>query len=511
MLAAYDAVVIGAGANGLTLALYLQRAGLRTLLVEQEHRVGGMARTEEPLLPGFRHNPHANYLAFGAVSPVERDFDLIGAGLATVAPEAQHGLAFADGRPPLILYRSDRLERTVASLGAYSTRDASTYADLKTRMNGLDLLMGNSLYSPPGPASVRLQIEFASRLLGREAATLSARMIIDALFETDEVRAFLYQLSAETGLLVEAPGSGVGFLTFTLWLVGQWRLPIGGMQAYADALMQAARREGVDVATDAAVERIIVRGGKATSVIIAGVGQVVARRAIASSTRLATTLLGFVPAKALSAKERAGVEAYAAADGPSLGGLAVGLRVPPNYLSARWNSDVNRCFRTVVGYDNAAATLAHLKGINAGLLPAPAAALRVNSLWDASQAPAGFHVAGGDVLMPAPSSLSPESWSVVAASFADAFLSTWAKYAPNISPDTVVASVFEPPKAYDRAMRLRVGTDQYRTEVGRLYLCGASTFPGGGVHGACGFNAFGAIAEDLGLPRPEGGAHGAGE
>src|SRR5580693_1878850 len=87
MLSAYDAVVVGAGHNGLTIALYLQRAGLKTLVVEQADRVGGMARTDEAPASGFRHNPHANYLAYGTVSAVERDFDLAGAGLVTITPE----------------------------------------------------------------------------------------------------------------------------------------------------------------------------------------------------------------------------------------------------------------------------------------------------------------------------------------------------------------------------------------------------------------------------------------
>lgn len=497
MPAAYDAVVIGAGANGLTLALYLQRAGLKTLVVEQAPNVGGMARTEEPLAPGFRHNPHANYLAYGAVSPVERDFDLAAAGLATVTPEAQHGMAFADGRPPLILYRG--LEASVAGLSAYSKRDATAYAELKAAADGLDGLMGASLYSPPAREAGDRQIDFASRLIGRDAAALSARTVIDDLFETDAVRAFFYQLAAETGLLVEAPGFGVGFLALSLWLVGQWRLPIGGMQAYADALATAARKEGVEVATNAAVERIIVRGGRAVAVMVEGIGQVVARRAVASSAGLAATLLGMLPQKALSTRERAGVQTYAAHDGPSLGSLAFALTAAPDYRSARWNGDINRCFRTVVGYEDAASTLAHLREIEAGLLPPPAAALRVNSLWDPSQAPAGMHAAGGDVLMPAPGSLPPGGWSEVAASFAEAFQATWARYAPNIGPETVIASAFEPPKPYDRAIRLREGSAQYRSEIASLYLCGGATFPGGGVHGACGFNAFTAIAEDLGL------------
>jgi phytoene dehydrogenase-like protein len=500
MLTSYDAVVVGAGHNGLTVALYLQRAGLRTLVVEQADCVGGMARTEQSPTVGFRHNPHANYLAYGAVSVAERDFDLVSAGLATVTPEDQHGVAFADGRPPLILHRNDLLARSADSLRAYSEADANTYASLKTAVNALDPLMAASLYSPPGREVAARQIDAAAQLYGGDLGTRSAKAVIDELFRSDEVRTLFYQLAAETGLLLEAEGSAVGFLTFTLWLVGQWRLPIGGMQAYADALARAAKRQGVEVASGERVERIIVRHGRAAGVMVAGHGQVVARRAVASSAGLAQTLRGFLSDKAVGRQERARIDAYTAQEGSSLGSLAVALTATPDYKSARWDPAINHCFRTVVGYENTAATVAHLRSVHAGLLPEPAAALRMNSLWDASQAPAGSHIVGGDVLMPGPRALDPETWKAVAESFVPAFVEAWARYAPNISRASVVAGAFTPPQTYDRAILLREGSAQYRTEVERLYLCGASTYPGGGVHGACGYNAFTAIAEDLGLP-----------
>jgi phytoene dehydrogenase-like protein len=326
--------------------------------------------------------------------------------------------------------------------------------------------------------------------------------VIDDLFASDEIRALFYQLAAETGLMLEAEGSGVGFLTFTLWLVGEWRLPIGGMQAYADALARAAERQGVEVAAGARVERIILRGGRAAAVMVAGYGQVVARRAIASSAGLVRTLRTFLPEKALGRAVGADLDAYAKQDGPSLGGLAIALRSAPDYRSARWDAQINRCFRTVVGYETAADTLDHLRAVNTGLLPKPAAALRINSLWDQSQAPPGLHIAGGDVLMPGPTMLDPQTWEAVAESFVPAFVAAWARCAPNISEASVIAGAFAPPRPYDRAILLREGTAQYRTEIDGLYLCGASTHPGGGAHGACGYNAFAAIAEDLELPAP---------
>jgi phytoene dehydrogenase-like protein len=500
MEAEYDAIVIGAGSNGLTLAIYLQRSGLRTLLVEQADRVGGMARTDEAPARGFRHNPHANYLAYGAVSVVERDFDLAEVGFKTLTPEAQHGLAFADGRPPLVLHRRDAMEKSVASLATYSSADAKSYADLKARVDALDPVLSANLYSPPTRRRALDQVEAARGVYGSQLGARSAKAVIDELFRSDEVRTLFYQLAAETGLMIEAAGSGVGFLTFTLWLVGQWRLPIGGMQAYADALARVAQRQGVTVVTGARIERIIVRAGRAAAVMVEGYGQVAARRAIASSAGLAETLGGMVLGAALTHRERAEVVAYAAQDGPSLASFALALREPPDYRSARWDADINRCYRTIVGYEDAAGTLAHLRAVSAGLLPQVAAAIRVNSLWDPSQAPAGRHIAGGDVLMPSPRALDPPTWGAVAEAYLPAFIETWASYAPNIAEGAVAPGVFTPPQAYDRAILLREGSAQYRTQVDQLYLCGACTAPGGGVHGACGYNAFAAIAEDLGLP-----------
>ena len=115
--AAYDAVVIGAGHNGLCLAAYLARAGLRTAIVERRHEEGGGVNTEEPLLPGFRFNLHGQYMEFFDVMPMIRDFGLEELGLRTVMPEAQAAITFEDGRAVGVRVgeREIRAERCVAS------------------------------------------------------------------------------------------------------------------------------------------------------------------------------------------------------------------------------------------------------------------------------------------------------------------------------------------------------------------------------------------------------------
>ena len=102
--ATYDAVIIGAGHNGLCLAAYLARAGLRTAIVERRHEEGGGANTEEPVLPGFRHNMHAQYMEFFDIMPMIQDFGLEDLGLRTimtvtgVPPRARRTRRATEGR-----------------------------------------------------------------------------------------------------------------------------------------------------------------------------------------------------------------------------------------------------------------------------------------------------------------------------------------------------------------------------------------------------------------------------
>src|SRR3990172_7964643 len=121
--ATFDAVIIGAGHNGLTLAAYLARAGLSVGVFERRHEDGGGANTEEATIPGFHHNLHAQYMEFIDYMPVYHDFQLEKLGARMIYPEAQLGITFADGRPPIVVYRPDMEEQTRASIGQDSKHE----------------------------------------------------------------------------------------------------------------------------------------------------------------------------------------------------------------------------------------------------------------------------------------------------------------------------------------------------------------------------------------------------
>lgn len=124
---AYDAIVVGAGHNGLTCACYLARAGLQTLVLDQYHTVGGMATTEELTLPGFRSDVHAFGFQFANLSPVPEELGLADFGLELIRPEINYSHVFPGGG---IISMHREVENTVASIGRYSKADGQTWRRL---------------------------------------------------------------------------------------------------------------------------------------------------------------------------------------------------------------------------------------------------------------------------------------------------------------------------------------------------------------------------------------------
>ena len=122
MTKSYDAIVIGAGQNGLTCACYLARAGLSVLVLEQYSAIGGMTISEELTLPGFQSDVHASGYQLANISPVPAELDLAGHGVELIEPERVYAHAFPDGRS--IVVERD-LDRTIAALEPWSARDAA--------------------------------------------------------------------------------------------------------------------------------------------------------------------------------------------------------------------------------------------------------------------------------------------------------------------------------------------------------------------------------------------------
>jgi len=522
----YDAVVIGAGHNGLCLAAYLARAGLKTAVVERRHEEGGGVNTEEPLMPGFRFNLHAQYMEFFDIMPMIADFGLEDLGLRAVAPEAQAGITFGDGRPPIVLHRPDLLDRTHASIARYSRADADTYVELKKRAAALEPMLAFGLYNLPQPMETEAQhmlieASFSDFGVTKHYAAKSPKMVIDELFETDELRALLYRASVEWGFPVDTSATGASFLTFVMWTMGNWKLALGGTHTLAKAMTQACYREGVDLIENTSVDSVIVEDGRAVGVRTR-TGDIRAERCVASNADLRQTLLGMVGDEHLSDLWVKRAKAFRYGPSHVLGTPMFCLRDAPRYRSAAHDPDIDRCFYTVVGLESAETMIRYIRDAYMGRLPEPGAGTWVNSLWDRSQAPAGHHSATGWYFFPPASSLSAEEWEDVRRTYNDRLLAKWRQAAPNMTDGNILEHRLYTPDQMERKNMMLEGdfsngefvpdqmgvnrpfpeASNYRTEVDGLYLCGPSAYPGGGVHAACGYNAYKAIAEDLELASP---------
>lgn len=493
----YDAIVIGAGVNGLSLGLNLAKSGLQTLIVDRDSSVGGQATTEEPMLAGFRVHPHANYLSFSDLIATQSYPSCRAMNAPCVMPLAQHGLCFRDGRAPLIIYRSDCKDRTRRSLANYSSKDARTFERCKSLAEKTTPSLARLYFSAPNTRRfaeflMLISASFRGLLRGHVLGRGDAKTLIDRLFESDEVRTLFYLLSMEFSGNLNAPGSDASFLSYVLWLLGRRTLPIGGMFKVPERLADAAVAAGADLLLNTHVERVVIEAGAARGVMLADT-RFVSAGMVASSAGHGADLERLVGRAELGPSEIDALSRFESAEANMIGSYAACLRDPPHYKCAEHNPDINHCAQTFIGLDSTSEVLAFNDDLQSGRLPVPAGASRVNSLWDSTQAPAGCHVAGADCAFP--SGLDQDYQDSLALHYPSAFAKMWADYAPNVS-ENILAQRICLGSASTRKLMLREGDSQYRGPSAGLYLCGASSHPGGGVHGACGVNAFQVMMAD---------------
>jgi phytoene dehydrogenase-like protein len=536
----YDAIIIGGGHNGLTLAAYLQRAGMQVAIFERRHEEGGPVFTSECTAPGFLHNLHANMIAFTKDAPFYQDFKLEELGCRFVYPEAQSGIAFSDGRPPVILYRSYRFDddeenykRTHRSISVYSKQDADTFVELLQNSRAIDASgagFPSYAFNPPplpdesDPDPLNTMGIAMCQILGLPLhyAKSNAKTIIDSLFESPELRALLYRQSEEFGNALEMTGAGMYAISGLTWAAVNWGLSIGGTHSIAHAMVMACIREGVHFFESCAVKKILIKNGKAVGVRLVDGTEVMARKLVASNAALKQTLLSLVGEDNLSPLWVRRARDFDVTSTSIMASTAWALHEAPDYKSAHHNPDINKTWYTVVGYDGPEDVAEYCRDVRAGRVPRiPGIGCWVNSLWDPTCAPPGKHNLTGWIWFPHVSALSLEEWEEVRATYNEKFINHFSRWAPNMTRANAIADYFYTPLDQQNEMGLMEGciyggslqpdqlghnrpffeASHYRTEVKDLYLCGPYMHPGGGVHTGNGYNAFKIIAEDFGLEK----------
>src|SRR5262245_32917497 len=279
-MTAYDGVVIGAGHNGLTLAAYLARAGLKIVVVERNARIGGGTSTDEPTLPGYRFNLHSNFFMGFRHSPLLRDLELYRYGFSYIEPLVQQGAAFRDGT--CVVVHKD-LDRTCASLARFSKRDADTFRELHHLYSeGMRPLFTSLAFNAPLPLD-----QLRDRLSGPQAKEFLSHAqhdlfsVVRKYFDDDRIRtlftSYMHVITTES-----VPGAGIVFpLIFAN--VMEFTLPVGGSASFTDALSRVVLACGGAVETNADVKEIAVRNGRAAAVRLASGETIEARRFVASA------------------------------------------------------------------------------------------------------------------------------------------------------------------------------------------------------------------------------------
>jgi phytoene dehydrogenase-like protein len=516
-----DAVVVGAGHNGLVTAAYLARAGLRTLVLERRAVLGGASVTEE-LWPGYRVS-RAAYVA-GLLRPaVVAELGLASRGLRLLARRPASYTPLPDGGDLLLGASPESDQRAIAR---FSERDARRYPDYEAFLDRIARMLEPLLdQPPPDPARLRLRDLRPLLRLGRaawrerrelpEALALllgAARPALERWFESEPLRATL-ATDAVIGAWAPPSAPGTGYVLFhhvmgeTHGERGVWAYVEGGMGELASALARAARDAGAEIRAQAPVRSIDARGGRVRGVTLEDGREIEAPLVVSCADPLRT--LRLAGRDAFPEWYARGIEAL---DFRS-GSLKINLALDrlPRFRSR--GGDGTRAGPEHQGTIHVGAT--HLDAIEAAfdsaargeLSERPIVELTLPSAIDPTLAPAGHHVASLFVQW-APYTPKGIGWDEARDAVADRACALVDEVAPGFSASVLHREVLAPPDlervfglsggnifhgamSVDRLafMRPLPSAGGYRTPLSGLWLCGAGTHPGGGVMGACGRNA----------------------
>jgi phytoene dehydrogenase-like protein len=529
----YDAIVIGGGHNGLISAAYLARAGLRTVLLERRHVLGGAAVTEE-IYPGFRFSVFS-YVVSLLRPEIIRELDLPKHGLDILPLDGTFTpLHAGEGRPaPLgpdgekigtgdYLWRVNDHGRTVRELRRWSKLDAEAYEEYGQLMVDMARFIKPILsIVPPDPASNDPRpllplgglLRTFQKLTERQQAvfvqlmTMSAFDFLSQWFETDPLKATM----SASGIIgtyqgIKSPGTAYVLLHHYMGEIDgafrAWGIPKGGTGGISNAIASAARANGAEIRTEAPVARIRTQGGRATGVVLES-GEELEADAVLSSLDVRRTFLDLLEPGAVDDEFAAQVRRFKFRG--SSGKVNLALDALPSFTALPGPGEHLRGAVSISpstddmerAYDDAKYGHWSRK---------PYIDIVIPTLVDPSMAPPGKHVMSCFVQY-APYHLADGlgTWDDNREAFGDAVVNRIAEFAPDL-PSKILHRQVMTPLDIERTTGLTEGNifqgelsleqlffsrpvpgwARFRTPVRDLWLCGSATHPGGGIMGANG-------------------------
>ncbi len=513
----YDVVVIGGGHNGLVNAAYLARAGKKVLVLERRHVLGGAAVTEE-VFPGFKFSV-CSYVVSLLRPEIIRELDLPRHGLEILPLDG----TFTPMPNGDYLWRVNDHARTRREIARHSKLDAEAYDEYgKAMIEMAHFVKPIMSMTPPDPTTLEPKAWKNLAFLGRrfqklsnddkynqvQLMTMSAVDFLYQWFETDVLKA---TMSASgiigTFLGVRSPGTAYVLLHHYMGEIDgafrSWGFARGGTGAISNAIGDAAREAGVEIRTEAAIEKILLKNGRATGVVLQN-GDEIHADVVSSSVDPRLTFMKMVGEQHLPDDFCVDLKRYKYRG--SSGKVNLALDGLPNFKAMPGPGAHLRGAISIspsVDYMERAYDEAKYGRFSRR----PYIDMVIPSLTDPSVAPPGKHVMSCFVQY-APYNLKEGNWDEKRDEFGDTVIATIAEHAPNIRElirDRQVltpldlerdfglseGNIFQGELTLEQLFFLRPapGWAQYRTPIKNLYMCGSATHPGGGIMGAPGRNA----------------------
>jgi len=522
----YDAIVIGAGHNGLTNAAYLAKAGLNVVVLEKNEYIGGAAVSRE-LQEGWLYSS-CSYVCSMMRQAIHRDLDLAKHGLILVPYLGT--VNFGDGDERLFSYHDE--EAAHHELRRHSRHDADAMHRFQTDLTRYSQLIRKTLMrTPPDPTSFRprdiMELLYLARQfwkLGEKELyeyvrffTMSAAEYLEDYFETDLIKAAMASPGIiGTALGVYSPGSSYILLHHVMGdvdgSIGAWGLARGGMGAISNAIAGAVAESGGEIRTNAGVQKLLVENRKAVGVVLEN-GDEVRARIVVSNLDAKRTFTRIVDKndlpdgiyeKAKNFKIRG-----------SSGKVNIALSGIPKFTGLPENRYINRGGQTFSGslesMERAYDCWKHGRWSDDPFIESV-----IPSAWDPTVAPPGQHWMSNFVQY-CPPELESGPWTAEKRDqFGESVIRKIERYSPGFR-DLIVHMEVRTPHEIEKEIGLTEGNifqgeltidqlffnrpfpgyGQYRMPVKNLYMCGSSTHPGGGVSSVCGANAAREILIDL--------------
>ena len=525
----YDAIIIGAGHNGLTNGAYLAKAGLNVLIVEKNDYIGGAAVSRE--MEGGWLYSSCSYVSSMLRQTIHRDLNLTKHGLVLVPYLGT--VNFGNDGKPLIHYNNENVGYN--HLRQHSAHDADSMFKFQADLTRYAQLIRKTLMrTPPNPTSfkprdIKELLWLAKQFWGlgekelyeyMRFFTTSAEEFLDDYFENDLIKAAMASPGIiGTALGVYSPGSAYILLHHVMGDVdgniGAWGLARGGMGAISNAIASAFKSFGGEIRTNAGVQQVLVENGKAVGVVLEN-GDELRANIVVSNLDAKRTFTQCMDKKDLPPGIYEKAKNFKIRG--SSGKVNIALSGLPKFTNLPDNKFINQGGQGFVGsletMERAYDCWKHGR-----FSDDPFVETVIPSAWDPTVAPVGKHWMSCFVQY-CPPKLANGGWNAEQKeAFGQTVIDKIERYSPGFK-DLIVHKEIRTPVEIENEVGLTEGNifqgeltidqllfnrpfpgyAQYRMPIKNMYMCGASTHPGGGVSAACGANAAREILMDLRKP-----------